>query len=99
MLMFGWIAAVAGVVLFHVALTMTMRANPAARMPFYRNAEIIPVGSVGMRAGGAGLTVLGAALLGTVDWYWPFVVVLAGPIATLVVIAVHNRRVEAQAID
>ncbi|MDA4892705.1 MULTISPECIES: hypothetical protein [Microbacterium] len=96
MIVFGGFAAVVGVVLFHMALGMTLRANPTARVPFYRNAAIIPNGSVAMRAVGAGLVVLGSVLLGTSAWYWPFVVVLAGPVAALIVIALHNRRVSTQ---
>ncbi|MCS3843407.1 hypothetical protein [Microbacterium sp. AK031] len=93
MLVFGVVVAVVGVVLFHGALRMTLRANPGKRMPFYRNADINPVGSVAMRGIGAGLVVLGAALLGTGAWYWALVVVLAGPVVALVVIALHNRHV------
>jgi len=97
MLVFGWFSATVGVALFHLALSLTLHANPAARIPFYRNAEVVPSGTVMMRAGGAGLIVLGAALLGTFAWYWPFVVVLAGPIAALAVILLHNKKVTARA--
>ncbi|MCE7481059.1 hypothetical protein LZG07_03820 [Microbacterium profundi] len=82
--------------LFHVALGMTLRANPASRVPFYRNAAIIPGGSVAMRVIGAGLIVLGVVLLSTSAWYWPFIVVLAGPVAALTVITIHNRKVTNQ---
>lgn len=88
--------ALVGVVLFHVALGMTLRANPASRVPFYRNAAIIPGGSVAMRVIGAGLIVLGVVLLSTSAWYWPFIVVLAGPVAALTVITIHNRKVTNQ---
>lgn len=97
MLTVGWLAAAVGIILFHVALTMTLRANPTTRLPFYRSAEIVPPGSVRLRAIGAGLIVLGAALISTSAWYWPFVVVLAGPIAALTVITFHNRRIAERA--
>lgn len=93
MLMFGSVAAVVGVVLFHVALARTLRANPATRLPFWRNAGVIPAGSIAMRATGAGLAILGAVLLSTHAWYWPFLVVLAGPVVALAAITLHNRRV------
>ncbi|MGL3150032.1 hypothetical protein ACSS7Z_06675 [Microbacterium sp. A82] len=93
MILFGGVAAIVGVVLFHVALGMTLRANPVTRIPFHRNAVAIPSGSVALRALGAGLIVLGAVLLGTIAWYWPFIVVLAGPVAALIVITLHNRKV------
>lgn len=96
MILFGGVAALVGVVLFHVALGMTLRASPTTRNPFYRNAEKIPAGSVALRAIGGGLIVLGAILLSTNAWYWPFIVVLAGPIAALTVITIHNRKVENQ---
>ncbi len=95
MLMFGWIAATVGIVLFHVALTMTLRANPTTRVPFYRNAEIVPSGSLAMRAVGAGLIVLATVLLSTKAWYWPLAIVLTGPIAAVTVIAFHNKKAEA----
>ncbi len=79
-----------------MALGMTLRANPASRVPFYRNAAIIPGGSVAMRVIGAGLIVLGVVLLSTSAWYWPFIVVLAGPVAALTVITIHNRKVTNQ---
>src|SRR5690606_26500083 len=97
MILFSGLAAIVGVVLFHLALGMTLRANPTTRIPFHRNAEIIPGGSVAMRAIGAGLIVLGAALLGTNAWYWPFIVVLVGPVAALAVILLHNWKVANQA--
>lgn len=95
MLMFGWLTATVGILLFHVGLTMTLRANQTTRVPFYRNAEIVPSGSVAMRAIGAGLIVLGAVLLSTHAWYWPLAIVLAGPSAALAVIALHNKKAAA----
>lgn len=93
MLVFGWLVATVGVLLFHVALTMTLRANPATRIPFYRNADAVPARSLALRATGAGLIVFGAAMLSTSAWYWPLAIVLAGPIAALLVIAFHNKKV------
>ncbi|MEV7692175.1 hypothetical protein AB0N73_02470 [Microbacterium sp. NPDC089189] len=94
--MVGWLVAAAGIVLFHAALTITLRANATTRLPFYRNAEIVPPGSVVLRSVGAGLIVLGAVLLSTEALYWPFVIILAGPIAALAVITWHNRKIAAR---
>lgn len=98
MILLGGVAALVGIVLFHMALGMTLRANPSTRVPFYRNAAVIPGGSVAIRAIGAGLIVLGAVLLSTSAWYWPFIVVLAGPVAALIVINLHNRKVSDQPV-
>lgn len=98
MILLGGLAAVVGVVLFHVALGMTLRANPATRIPFYRNAAITSRGSAVMRAIGAGLIVLGAVLLSTSAWYWPFIVVLAGPVTALAAITFHNRKVAGRTV-
>ncbi|MGO1532287.1 MAG: hypothetical protein ACTIKQ_01720 [Microbacterium sp.] len=98
MILFGGVAALVGVVLFHVALRMTLRANPKTRIPFNRNAAIIPGGSVAMRVIGAGLIVLGAVLLSTSAWYWPFIVVLAGPVPAVTVVTIHNRKVPDQPV-
>lgn len=91
----GLIAGAVGVVLFYTALMMTLRANSARQVPFWRNAEVIPSGSTAMRAVGAGLLVFAIVALGTVTWYWAFVIVLLGPVGAAVVIGVHNRRVRA----
>ena len=96
MILFGGVAALVGVVLFHLALRMTLRANPTTRIPFNRNAAIIPSGSVAMRVIGAGLIVLGVVLISTSAWYWPYIVVLAGPVAAVTVVTIHNRKVANQ---
>lgn len=95
--MFGILIAVAGLVLFHTALAITLRANPRSRVPFWRNPVTIPTGSVAMRAIGAGFIVLGVVLLGVNAWWAPFVIVLAGPVVALIAIAIHNRSVAAAA--
>lgn len=93
MVVFGGVVAFVGVVLFHVALGMTLRANPASRVPVGRNAAAIPDGSAAVRGVGGVLLVLGAVLLSTNAWYWPFLVALAGPVTALAVITFHNRKV------
>lgn len=93
MIVLGGVVAGCGLVLLHLALGMTLRANSASRVPFYRNADRVSKGSVATRAAGAGLTVVGILLLGTVAWYWPFIIVLAGPVVGLVAISIHNNRV------
>lgn len=93
MFVVGLVAAVLGTVLFHVALGKTLRANATDQIPMGRRPKASPQGSVQMRATGAGLIVLGAVLMSTAGWHWTVMVVLAGPVAALVVIALHNRRV------
>nr|WP_201468737.1 hypothetical protein [Microbacterium hydrocarbonoxydans] len=97
MFVVGVITAVAGIVLFHTALGYTIKANPTARLPFGRRPPISPRGTVEMRALAAGLIVLGAVLVGTSGWQWTAMVVAAGPIAALSVIALHNRRARLRA--
>ncbi|WP_309128149.1 hypothetical protein [Microbacterium sp.] len=87
----GVLAATVGAILFHVSLGMTLRANSAVRVPFRRNAAIVPPGSIALRAAGAGLLVLGAVLLSTESWFWPLIIVVAGPVTALVAITIHNR--------
>lgn len=93
MIVFGGLVALLGVLLFQRALGMTIRANPRSRIPYFRGARTVPPGSMGLRALGAGLMVLGACVLGLVAWQWPLLVVLLGPAATFAGIFAHNRRV------
>ena len=93
MTVFGGLTALLGMLLFQRALGMTLRANPSTKIPYWRNAQVRPLGSTSLRALGAALLVMGAVLLGTTGWYWPFLLVLAGPGAALLSIATHNRRV------
>lgn len=93
MIVLGVVAAVTGVVVFHLALVMTLRANSGIRIPFFRNADVVPRGSVAMRAIGAALLVFGAVMLGVTAWYLPLLVVLAGLVAALAAIVVHNAAV------
>jgi hypothetical protein len=92
MFLIGVAAAVMGIVLFQVALGRTIRANARSRIPFGRSPRISPRGAVAMRAIGAGLIVLGAVLVSTAGWQWPLMVMLAGPVAALAVLSLHNRR-------
>jgi uncharacterized membrane protein YhaH (DUF805 family) len=96
MVVLGGIAAALGCALFHIALAMTLRRNPDRRIPWGRNAAVVPAGSVMIRAIGAGLIVLGTVGLATAAWYWAAAPVLVGPVAALVVIVVHNARVDAR---
>ncbi|MFD5214492.1 hypothetical protein [Microbacterium sp. NPDC058345] len=50
----GVLAATVGAVLFHVSFGRTLRANRAVRVPFHRNAAIVPPASTALRAAGAG---------------------------------------------
>lgn len=95
MVVFGWITAVAGNVLFVASLINTVRANPARRIPFYRNPPIIPAGSIGMRSVGAGLLVFGAVSLSSMLGPWSLAIVFAGPTLALIVIPIHNLHLAA----
>ena len=95
--MFGWIAAVAGAVLFSESLVRTIRANPDARIPFYRNPPVIPPGSIAMRSIGAGCLVFGAAALTDSLGIWSGLVIVGVLLVTLAVLTVHNRRLPASA--
>lgn len=89
----GVVAAVLGIALFHVALGKTLRANAADRIPVVGGPKASPRGSVAMRAIGAGLILLGAGFMSTGGVHWAVMVLLAGPVAALIVIGLHNRRV------
>lgn len=89
----GLVAAVLGIVLFHVTVGKTLRANATDQIPMGRRPKVSPHGSIQMRAVGAGLIVLGAALMSTAGWQWTVMVVLAGPVVALIAIGLHNRRV------
>lgn len=89
----GIVAASVGIVLFDIALGKTLRANATARIPFGRNPREVPPGSIKMRALGAGLIVLGAALVGPSGWHWTVMIVLVGPVTALLVLTLHNRRI------
>jgi hypothetical protein len=91
---FGFPLTLAGLILFHTALWMTLRANAEAPVPFWRNAVTVPPRSTALRAVGAGLLVLGTVTLASSGWWWPLLVVVAGPGVALGAIAAHNRGVE-----
>ena len=95
--MFGWIAAVTGAVLFDVSLIRTIRANPDAKIPFYRNPPIIPAGSTAMRSIGAGCLVFGGAALTDPLGIWSGLVIVGVLLVTLAVLTVHNHRLSASA--
>jgi hypothetical protein len=90
--LFGWIAAIAGNVLFIGSLVLTVRANPGSRIPFNRNPPVIPPGSIAMRSIGAGLLVFGAVGLSSTFSYWGVLIVFAGVLVAMVVIPIHNSR-------
>lgn len=88
---FGWVAAIAGNVLFIASLVLTVRANPGRRIPFNRNPPVVPPGSIAMRSIGAGLLVFGAVGLSSMFDYWSVLIVFVGVLAAMVVIPIHNR--------
>lgn len=89
----GVVAAVLGIVLFHVALSRTLRANAADRIPVGGRTKTIPRGSIAMRAAGAGLIILGAGLMSVEGVLWAVMVVLVGPVAAIIAVILHNQRV------
>lgn len=91
--LFGWIAAIAGNVLFIGSLVLTVRANPGRRIPFSRNPPVIPPGSIAMRSVGAGLLVFGAVGLSSMFGYWSVLIAFVGVVAAMVVIPIHNSSV------
>ncbi|KRA23319.1 hypothetical protein ASD65_01960 [Microbacterium sp. Root61] len=83
--------------LFLTSFALTLRANANVRIPYWRNARIIPPGTVLMRSAGAGLTVLGAVPLSANGWGW--MLILLGMLAIpLLMIPIHNGRVARQAV-
>lgn len=90
----GGVIALFGMLLFHRALGITLRANPKTQIPFWRKAAVHPVDATVLRAVGTVLLVVGALLLSTTGWYWPFLVALIGPGAALLAVTAHNRQVE-----
>ncbi len=97
MVVLSALVAVVGVVLFHIALVRTMRANAGIRIPYFRNAEVVPPGSIATRALGAGMLVFGGVMLATTAWYLPLAVVVAGPVVALVAILLHNAEAQRRA--
>jgi hypothetical protein len=91
MQVFGWVAAIAGIALFVVALVRTLRANPDTTVPFSRNPAIIPPGSIAMQRIGVGLSVFGAAALTETLGLWSFALVLGAPVAAIAMIRIHNH--------
>ncbi|HWV50436.1 MAG TPA: hypothetical protein VN035_13355 [Microbacterium sp.] len=97
MLVFGVVAAVTGVIVLHLALASTVRANAGIRIPFFRRTEAVPRGPVVLRAIGAGLLVFGAVILSMTAWWLPFLVILVGPVAAFVAVVVHNAAIQRRA--
>lgn len=91
--LFGWIAVAVGIVLFIVSFARMVRANPDRRIPYFRNVEVNPSGTIAMRSIGAGVLVIGAAALTPTLGYWVAPIVFALPLIVMpATIAVHNRR-------
>lgn len=93
MFVVGIVAAVTGIVLFHVALSRTVRANERTPIPFGKRPRTSPRGSAVMRGIGAGLIVLGAVLVSGYGWQWVMMIVIAGPAAAVTVLAMHSHRI------
>lgn len=89
----GIATALAGAVLFLVALRVTIHANQDTPIPYWRRPASEPRGAVPMRALGAGLTVFGAALIAQGSGWWALVIVLLGPGVAVIAVVIHNARV------
>lgn len=91
--LFGWIAVTVGMVLFIVSFVPMVRANSGTRIPYLRNPEVNPSGTIAMRSISVGLLVIGAAALAPTLGYWVAPMVFALPLIVMpATIAVHNRR-------
>ncbi len=95
--LFGWIAVALGMVLFIVSFALMVRANPDARIPYLRNPEVNPSGTIVMRSICVGLLVIGAAALTSTLGYWAPIVIALPLIVMPATTAVHNRRFTAAA--
>lgn len=97
MLLAGLLVSTAGLALFLASLIRVVRANPGRRVPYWREAEITPKWAIAMRAGAAGLLVLGVGLAAAevgVAWPWGIVpLVLVWFVLAIAVIATHNARI------
>ena len=56
--LFGWIAVTLGMVLFIVSFVQMVRPNPDARIPYFRNPEFNPSGTIAARSISVGLLVI-----------------------------------------
>lgn len=95
--LFGWVAVTLGMVLFIVSFALMVRANPDARIPYLRNPEVNPSGTITMRSISAGLLVIGAAALTSTLGYWALIMFALPLIVMPATIAVHNHRLTAAA--
>jgi hypothetical protein len=89
----GWVALGVGAALLVWSLWATLRANSDRTVPYNRDTEVVPRGSILSRAIGAGMFVLSAVLLSTQHGPWIVVLPLAVAVAGFLAIAHHNRRV------
>lgn len=91
--LFGWIAVAVGMGLFIVSFARMVRANPSTRIPYLRNPQVYPSGTIAMRSIGAGVLVIGAAALAPTLGYWVAPIVFALPLIVMpATISLHNRR-------
>ena len=90
--LFGWIAVTLGMVLFIVSFVQMVRPNPDARIPYFRNPEFNPSGTIAARSISVGLLVIGVAALASTLGYWAPIVIALPLIVMPATIAVHNHR-------
>ncbi|MFC9559970.1 hypothetical protein [Agromyces sp. NPDC056965] len=93
----GWVVVLAGAAMTTWSTQLLVRANPGRRIPYLVSPEQTPRRSILLRAGGAGVLVLGAALLAPLIDVLGVALIVCGFLPSLVWIAIHNRRAAASA--
>ncbi len=91
-----WVLAATGSALFLSSLALTLRANASTRVPYARNADVIPAGTVVARALGAALLVFGSVMVSVTAGAWAAAIPVAVALVALLAVAIHNRRVARQ---
>lgn len=93
----GWLIMFVGVALVTLSVAVLIRANAATRVSLWGRTVLTPGRSLALRACGAGMLVLGAALLGPTMSYWAAALVLASFLPGGLLIMRHNRKIAATA--
>jgi hypothetical protein len=87
----AWLGVIVGVGLLTWSVSVVSRANPGDNLPYWSNAERTPGRSIGLRAAGVALVVLGASLLSPALGYWAVAVVVAAFTPGVLLLIRHNR--------
>ncbi|ANJ27348.1 hypothetical protein [Agromyces aureus] len=87
----AWLSVIVGVGLLTWSVLVVSLANTGARLPYWRNAERTPGRSLGLRAAGVALMILGTGVLSSTLSYWAVAVVLAAFIPGIALLIWHNQ--------